>query len=339
MLASCLDQQSMTNNGLQRLYEKYCVLTDWNIGLVRASTAELQRLVTDGRLGPALWCPRASLLRSRADPFVWPLANDHRVIYEEIDHWSKIGHVRSLSLQRFSRLQRSRVEIVQPFHLSYPFIVQHEDVWYCIPESARAGGVDLYAWYPADGSWKLERRLIDKIGILDATLFRHHNIWYLFGTTPGGVDAYDKLRIWWSESLEGKWRLHARNPAKVDLRSARSAGPFFRLGSRWYRPAQDCTTGYGSAVTINRLDVLTPSEFEETTVSRVQPDPNGPYPDGLHTLAVYGDKVLIDGKRVRFSAALLLMKAARRIVRLFDSASRKTAPLVQQDTGPSALRS
>lgn len=323
--AFCCDQGLMTIKRFRRFYEKYCILTDWNIGVAKSSPAELTRLVADGWLGPVTWSPKASLLRSRADPFIWPLEADHRVIYEEIDHWRKRGQIRSLSLQQFARLQRSRQEIAQPYHLSYPFVVHFDGAWYCIPESARARGVDLYAWDPAEASWKLVRRLIDNIGILDATLFRYHDIWYLFGTTCGGVDAYDKLRIWWSESIEGQWRLHARNPAKVDLRSARSAGPFFQLDGRWYRPAQDCTTGYGSAVTINRLDVLTPSEFEETTVSRVQPDPNGPYPDGLHTLAVYGDKVLIDGKRVHFSAALLLMKAARRIVRLLDSALQKIA--------------
>ena len=311
----------MTIKRFRRLYEKHCISTAWNIGLVQTSAAELERLVADGRLGPVRWCPRTSSLQSRADPFVWPLERDHRVIYEEIDHWSRLGHIRSLSLQRFSRLQRSRAEIVRPHHLSYPFIVQFDDVWYCVPESARAGGVDLYAWDCAGGVWKLERRLLDNIRVLDATLLRHDGIWYLFGTVRGDGPR-DKLRIWCSESLGGNWQSHARNPAKVDISSARSAGPLFELGGRWYRPAQDCTNGYGRAVTINRIDVLTPTEFAETTVSRVQPDPNGPYPDGLHTLAVHGDTVLIDGRRTGFSAALLLMKAARRLTSFSGQSKR-----------------
>jgi hypothetical protein len=208
--------------------------------------------------------------------------------------------------------------MVKPYHLSYPHIVAFENVWYCIPESARSGGLDLYAWSPQKRLWVLETRMIDDHGILDATLFRHGTIWYLFGVARED-GPYDKLRIWWSDSLYGEWRLHSRNPAKVDLRSARSAGPVFQVGGCYYRPAQDCTDGYGSAVTINRIDLLTPVEFAETTVSRVQPDPNGPYPDGLHTITVYNDTVLIDGKRVGFSAALLFMKLARRLTRLAGS--------------------
>lgn len=307
------DQRPMIN-GLRRLYRKYCILREWNIGIVKAIPGDLEKLVAEGRLGTVTWCPRASPLSSRADPFVWAVNGDPRVIFEQIDHWSGRGHIRSLSLPRFSRLQRGRTEIVQPYHLSYPHIVPFEGVWYCTPESARAGGVDLYAWNPEMRSWGFKSRLIHDARILDATLFRRERIWYLFGTLRGD-GSYDKLRIWWSNALDGEWRPHARNPVKVDIRSARSAGPVFEIGGRCYRPAQDCTNGYGRAVTLNRIDVLTPTEFSETTVSRVQPDPKGPYPDGLHTIAVFGDTVLIDGRRLGFSTALVLMKVIRRLAR------------------------
>jgi hypothetical protein len=282
---------------------------------VQASHAALRELVTTGRLGPILWCPRVSVLGSRADPFVWPLGEDTRVIYEEVDPWSERGHIRSVSLQRFSHWQRSRPEIVQPYHLSYPFIVHWKNVWYCVPESARSEGVDLYAWDASIGSWQLKRRLLNGVAIVDATLFRHNELWYLFGTIRG-PRAYDTLQIWWSPSLEGAWLLHGSNPAKVDLRSARSAGALFDVEGHWYRPAQDCTGGYGSALTINRIDMLTPVDFRETTVCRVQPDPNGSYPHGLHTLAVHGNQIVVDGKRVGFSAWLPVMKAARKFARL-----------------------
>ena len=271
-----------------------------------------------GVLGPVQWCPRVSMLGSRADPFVWPLHEDVRIIYEEIDRWRGLGHIRSISLPRFSRWQRSRREIVQPYHLSYPFIIHWQDAWYCIPESARTEGVDLYVWDAGIDSWQLKRRLLDGVAIVDATLFRHDEIWYLFGTIRG-PRAYDTLQIWWAHSLEGEWSRHASNPAKVDLRSARPAGSLFECDGNWYRPAQDCTNGYGSALTINRIDSLTPVDFRETTVSRVRPDPDGLYPDGLHTLAVYGSQIVIDGKRVGHSALLPIMKVAKRVSRLLKS--------------------
>jgi hypothetical protein len=77
-------------------------------------------------------------------------------------------------LERFSRWQRSHAEIAQQHHLSYPSIMQWESVWYCVPESARTEGVDLYAWNASMGSWQLRRRLLDGVAIVDATLFRHN---------------------------------------------------------------------------------------------------------------------------------------------------------------------
>ena len=43
--------------------------------------------------------------------------------------------------------------------------------------------------------------------------------------------------------------------------------------------------------------MMTPDEFEEEVVARLQPDPAGPCPDGMHTLSAVGDLTLVDGKR------------------------------------------
>jgi hypothetical protein len=305
----------MTSNRIRHFYERYCVLTYWNIGLAESSGEALGRLVNRGELGPVRWMPRRSALLARADPFLWPLEGAPRVIYEEIDQRHGRGQIFSVSLDEGYARRPPKLEIERPFHLSYPFVLRFDDAWYCVPESARSCGVELYRWDARTSAWRPERRLIDGVGVLDATIFRHEGLWYLFGTVRD-EGSNDSLRIWWAPALEGPWHEHARNPVKVDASSARSAGPFFQFGGCWYRPAQDCTLRYGGALAINRLDALSPIDFAETTVSRVFPDPKGPYPDGLHTLSVYEDCILVDGKRVGFSAALVLMKVGRRIRRV-----------------------
>lgn len=297
---------------LHALYKKYCVLTDWNIGVVPVTTGTISRLVHSGQLGPIRWLPKASPLNSRADPFMWPHENGPRIIFEEIDHWTGRGHISSLPLEKLMVPGAARREITQSYHLSYPFVLQSAGKWYCMPESARSGGIDLYLWNEKLASWQLARRLIDGVQLIDATLFEHENNYYLFATTRGD-GSYEKLRIWWAPSLAGPWKLHAQDPVKTDLRSSRPAGPLFKHESTWYRPAQDCSRGYGGAVTINRLEVLDPEHYRETQVCQLMPDHNGPYPDGLHTLVVCDDMILVDGKRVGFSAALLGMKLARRL--------------------------
>jgi hypothetical protein len=310
----------MTSNRIRNAYEKYCVLTDWNIGVTDSSVDALGRLVTRGELSPVRWMPRRSPLLGRADPFLWPLESVPRVIYEEIDQRHGRGQIFSVSLRDGFARRPPRQEIDRPFHMSYPFVLRVDDTWCCIPESARSDGVDLYRWDARTESWQPKSRLIDGVGLLDATIFQQEGLWYLFGTVRD-QGSNDALRIWWAPALAGPWQAHARNPVKVDASSARSAGPFFQFDGRWYRPAQDCTLRYGGALAVNRLDALSPTDFAETTVSRVSPDPKGPYPDGLHTLSVYDDCILVDGKRVGFSAALVLMKVRRRISRVMGSAA------------------
>jgi hypothetical protein len=87
---------------------------------------------------------------------------------------------------------------------------------------------------------------------------------------------------------------------KVDVRSARPAGTPFVVDGTLYRPAQDCSRTYGGRVTINRVLILTPLAFREEPFAFVDPDPEGPYPDGLHTLSQVGNVTLIDGKRTLF---------------------------------------
>ena len=92
------------------------------------------------------------------------------------------------------------------------------------------------------------------------------------------------------------------------MRSSRPAGTPFRIEGALYRPAQDCSRTYGGAVAINRVDELSPTGFEERLVTRLCPDPAGPYPTGLHTICAAGDQTIIDGKRQEFSWLAWLMK-------------------------------
>jgi hypothetical protein len=98
---------------------------------------------------------------------------------------------------------------------------------------------------------------------------------------------------------------------KCDVRSARPGGTPFIVDGILYRPAQDDSATYGGSIVINRVDRLTTETFEETAVARLEPDPDGPYPAGIHTLSAVGGWILVDGKRDRFAP---LAKLRRRMV-------------------------
>ena len=147
--------------------------------------------------------------------------------------------------------------------------------------------------------WIKVATLLKDVAAIDSTLFQYEGRWWL-ACTDQEQEEHLRLFLWHAPDLHGPWTPHTGNPVKTDVRSARPAGTPFVHEGVLYRPAQDCSTGYGAAVVFNRVLKLTPTEFSETPVARFAPDARGPFPDGTHTVSAVGDVTLIDGKRYLF---------------------------------------
>jgi hypothetical protein len=290
---------------LKRIWRGLFILERWNIGIGRLDNVSLDGIVERGQLPALAWLPLRHNSQYRADPFIWFADDGLRVVYEEYPEWRARAHISSLPLDANGGAYRT--EMSGAFHLSYPFIFRQNDTWLCVPESAEAGGVDLYQWDRSTLSWRVIQRLLDE-PVLDATLIDHEGRWYLFGTLLNDGPG-DKLRIWHSASLRGPWKRHCHDPAKVDICSSRSGGNLFRYRGGLYRPGQDCSNGYGRAVILNRIESLSETSFSETFQSRIGPDESGPYPHGLHTFSTSGDWFAIDGKRKHFHLLAFIIKA------------------------------
>jgi hypothetical protein len=198
-------------------------------------------------------------------------------------------------------------------HASYPFVFEHDGDRFCVPELGRARRVDLFR-AGEDGTWDRVATLVDGFPAVDPTLFRYAGLWWLL-CTDADRGPNVKLHAWWALDLLGPWRPHAANPLKTDVRSSRPAGTPFVHAGVLYRPAQDDSRTYGGRVVLNRVVHLTPSEFEEEPVASVEPDPDGPYPNGLHTISAAGELTLIDGKRSRFIWPAFRHEVAARLIR------------------------
>jgi hypothetical protein len=143
-------------------------------------------------------------------------------------------------------------------------------------------------------------------------------MWWLFATRADCGDN-GKLFAWHASELTGPWRPHSANPLKTDVRSSRPAGPPFVHAGELYRPAQDCSTGYGAAVVVNRIVCLTPERFEEERVTIVMPDRRGRYRGGLHTICGAGERTVIDGSRNTFIPAAAVRELRRKLGRLLPT--------------------
>jgi hypothetical protein len=100
------------------------------------------------------------------------------------------------------------------------------------------------------------------------------------------------------------------------VRSSRSAGPIFVHKGKLFRPAQNCSRSYGYGLSINRIDRLTVTCFEETVVSTIGPEIISRSCKGVHTLSFADDLMVFDAKFHLIGFAPILVRALRRINRV-----------------------
>lgn len=293
----------------------------WNIGLIEQPIGELADPQRARR--PIRWLPPPAPGEFVADPFGLLRDGQLTVFCEHLDYGGDaVGTI--AALQPFGTSPRVPVAIgPEPrVHLSYPAVFEHAGRLLCIPETQGAREVALYELQRFPDQWAKVATLIADSMIVDATVFRHGEWWWLAGASdPGGAHLGADLHLWYATDIQGPWTPHASNPVKTDVSSARPAGTPFVSEGVLYRPAQDSSATYGSRVVINRIVALTPTTFREEPAAFVAPDAAGPYPDGLHTLSGVGNVTLVDGKRLAFSGAefrrVLRRMVTRRLRKLF----------------------
>lgn len=269
----------------------------WNIGIVNVPIA---RLASDARLPEVRWHPHDFADGYVADPMGFECAGSVGVLCEIFDGKTRRGRIESTTFA--SGWATTFVPAMTLHtHASYPYLFEFAGTYYCVPETFEAGEVALFRAATFPGPWEKAAVLVAGFAGVDSSVVRFGERWWLFCTD--GRDLPDaKLHVFWAWDLLGSWQPHVHNPVKIDVRSSRSAGTPFVVDDVLYRPAQECSPTYGRRIAINRVDVLTPAAFAESTVSWVEPA--ALYPDGLHTICAVGDRCLVDGKRWEFKAPL-----------------------------------
>lgn len=198
------------------------------------------------------------------DPFLLIRDSVLHVFVEECLYESDRGHIAMLSRSPSGEWSGPSTVLDRPYHLSYPFVFEHEGQLLMLPETTAVGRVQLYRCVRFPDQWELDTVLVDNFAGADATLWFQAERWWMF------VDARDELYIFYSDSPRGPWHPHRGNPVKSDSRSSRPAGRIFQSGADVIRPAQDCSVQYGREVVFNKVTRLAVCEFEEVEVGRLR---------------------------------------------------------------------
>jgi hypothetical protein len=228
--------------------------------------------------------------RQYADPIIISDRGRHFVFCEEYQFTIEKGLVSVSEIDETGKLSQPRVVFEQPHHLSYPHVFRDEGEIWMIPEEGDNASISLYRAVEFPHAWVFECELLSGLRGFDATLHRNADGYWLFVTMRRWQSTdWDSLSLFRADTLRGPWAQVENNPVLLDARAARPAGPLFELGGQLYRPAQDCSTMYGGALTICRIDQLSRNAYRQTPVGHISGKAHG-----VHTYTRSGPFEIVD---------------------------------------------
>ncbi|WP_051677689.1 hypothetical protein [Bradyrhizobium sp. URHD0069] len=281
----------------KQIFRLCCYSPHWHVGWRYSENVAVWK--TGDLSGPSWHVLADPGHRFFADPFPITWQGRTFVFFEDLDHRVGKGIISAIEFDAAGPVGKVIPVLEEAWHLSYPFLIEHDDELWMIPESTGHRDVAVYKCIRYPDKWERHCTLLSGLELADATITRHNGMNYLFGAWRDGTGGYsDALAIFYADHLFGPWMPHASNPVLLDRTTARPAGSFVTMEGKLWRPVQDSADGYGCALGLAEIVELTPKTFKQIVRHYIRPGPLWPG-RRLHTLNRCGNLEVIDGARIQ----------------------------------------
>lgn len=235
-----------------------------------------------------------------ADPFFWQQGEETWCFFESFDYRTGVGFI-SAGLFELNQLLNVRTVLEPGYHLSFPFLFEHEGQLFMMPESCASRRIELWRCIAFPDKWVLHKTALEGTNPADSTLAEIDGQWWLFtniSDDPFG-DMSSELHLFRADSpMLGTLEPHPLNPVVFNSRCARNAGRIWKQDGFFYRPAQDNSHGtYGYGLHLMRIEELTMERYRERSVRHIIPTFKRGIV-GCHHLDILNDRIVFD---VRYS--------------------------------------
>ncbi len=241
-------------------------MQEWSIGIF-AGEKPWQVVQPDHIVNPVLTRHDISDRDARfvADPFMLRVDATWHMFFEVLDSKTGKGEIGlATSLDGFTWKYR-KIVLVEPFHLSYPYVFYRDGAYYMIPETWEAGAVRLYRADAFPEKWTCVATLLELPYVADSSVFHANGYWWMFSETWSEPEPrFSKLSLYFASELTGPWVEHPQSPVvNGNPHTARPAGRVLVDGNRIIRFAQDCAPKYGIRVFAFEVEELSPDRYSE----------------------------------------------------------------------------
>ena len=235
-----------------------------------------------------------------ADPYLFEHNNRTYVFFENYEYSKRKGKISAGIIEEGQVVDVSDC-LNTDYHLSYPFIFEHNKEIYMIPETFAMKRLEIWKCDDFPNKWSLERTRFEGVPLADSTIVKDpKNQHWLFTNISYGkiIDHTCHLYVYRIDSpMMNDVIPHRLNPVITDCRSARSGGNFYTDNSgRMIRPSQASQNGvYGQCLNLCHVKELTIDSYDEEVLEIVTPD----FKDGMYSVhhLSQGDGIfVIDGR-------------------------------------------
>ncbi|MDA9210696.1 hypothetical protein N9O74_00960 [Methylophilaceae bacterium] len=285
----------------------------WAIGIVKNTIANF---IKNNNKKDIVWIYPKKSYQFYADPFgVWK--DDKLYIFvEALDYRIKKGEIDCFVFDRELKKIDFFHVLSNKVHLSYPFIVEHKNKIYMIPESSQSGKTYIYEATNFPKDWKIVTEVMKNVPMIDPSIIKFQERWWLFYSLPGpNGRAMKELHIAFSDNFLSGYKEHPKNPVITGIENSRPGGTPFIIDNLIHLPVQNCKKTYGGEINILQIINLTEDTFNARMVGSIKPYLNKKYSDGLHTLSECKSVTLIDCKNHDFSSKRKWINWQRRLGR------------------------
>lgn len=203
-----------------------------------------------------------------ADPFLFENKLDgYLYLFNEKELHKAPAPIIAQRTKDFKHWEQLGIILQEPFHLSFPFVFEHEGEIFMIPETRSQEAVILYKAEHFPYDWKQYKTLIQGGPYVDSSVIFHNGFWFLF--TTAWDERKSELRIFYSDKLDGNYIEHPHSPVSEDLSCCRCGGSVFKYQGKLFRPAQNCKNYYGENVAIYEVTNISPTQYNEVFVKNL----------------------------------------------------------------------
>jgi hypothetical protein len=262
----------MTGELARRAWEKFAVKLRLRPGMFCINLIEGEPLKFKPALAEPINPPANCY---HADPFLWRHGKETWCFFECFDYRKGLGYISAGRIES-GRLEDIRIVLSPGYHLSFPFLFEHDGQLFMLPESCASRRIELWRCTAFPDSWELHRTALEGTNLSDSTLANLDGQWWLF--TNISDDPFDdmcsELHLFRADSpMLEKLEPHPLNPVVFDSRCARNAGRIWQRDGVFYRPVQDNSHGtYGYGLQLMQIEELTMERYRESTVRHITPN-------------------------------------------------------------------